>query len=106
MPNKYEWLKEVDYNKIITGDLKNILEIVGIDSFIKLYEQFCSTSIYFSEKFIFNAKREYIKNNPASSTKELARKLMISEWFVQVTKKNLNKKKVKPSIIRSITIDE
>lgn len=77
------WIKEIDYNKFLNGDLKLLLEIIGIDNFIELYLHFAKTAIYFSEKPLMEMKQEYIRKNYGSkSEKELARMLGVSERLV------------------------
>lgn len=77
------WIKEIDYNKFLNGDLKLLLEIIGIDNFIELYLHFAKTAIYFSEKPLMEMKQEYIRKNYGSkSEKELARLLGVSERLV------------------------
>lgn len=77
------WIKEIDYHKFLNGDLKLLLEIIGIDNFIELYLHFAKTAIYFSEKPLMEMKQEYIrKNYGAKSEKELARMLGVSERLV------------------------
>lgn len=77
------WIKEIDYHKFLNGDLKLLLEIIGIDNFIELYLHFAKTAIYFSEKPLMEMKQEYIRKNYGSkSEKELARMLGVSERLV------------------------
>ncbi|WP_337871607.1 hypothetical protein [Ignavibacterium sp.] len=77
------WIKEIDYRKFLTGDMKQLEEIIGIDKFIELYKCFSKTSIYFSEKPLMEMKQEYIKQNfGLTGEKELARKLGVSERLV------------------------
>lgn len=77
------WIKEIDYHKFLNGDLKLLLEIIGIDNFIELYLHFAKTAIYFSEKPLMEMKQEYIRKNYGSkSEKELARLLGVSERLV------------------------
>lgn len=78
-----EWIKEMDYKKHFDGDLLILLEIIGIDKLIKIYEVFGKTSIYFSEKPIMQMKREYIKRHfGLINDRELARKLGVSQRLI------------------------
>lgn len=78
-----DWIKEIDYNKYLDGDLKTVVEIVGIDNFIKLCKVFSKTAIYFSEKPFMEMKQEYIrKHYGEKSEKELARMLGVSERLI------------------------
>ena len=78
-----EWIKGIDYKKHLTGDLKELEEIVGIDVFIKLMSAFAKTTIYFSEKPLMDMKRDFIKKNFGFiGDKELARKMGVSERLI------------------------
>ncbi len=77
------WYKEIDYKKFLTGDLKILEELIGIDKLIELIEIFGKTTIYISEKPVYAMKVEYIKKNYGKMTeKELARLLKVSERLV------------------------
>lgn len=80
--NSFDWIKEVDYDKVLTGDLSVIADVLGIDALIKLWSRFGKTTIYFSEKPIDQLRRQYIKQHKDRPVKELARKLDVSEMFV------------------------
>jgi len=78
-----DWIKEINYKKYLTGDLKDLEEIVGIDLFIKIMERFSKTAIYFSEKPLMEMKQEYIRKKYGEiKEKEIARKLGVSERLV------------------------
>lgn len=78
-----DWIKEIDYKKFLDGDLRLLVEIVGIEKFSELYKHFAKTSIYFSEKPLMEMKQEYIRQNFGfKSEKELARMLGVSERLV------------------------
>jgi hypothetical protein len=78
-----EWIKEIDYNKYLDGDLKMLVEIIGIDNFIKLFKVFAKTAVYFSERPLMEMKQEYIRQHFGSkSEKELARLLGVSERLI------------------------
>lgn len=78
-----DWIKEIDYNKFLDGDLKIVVDIVGIDNFIKLFKVFSKTAVYFSERPLMEMKQEFIRKYFGSkSEKELARLLGVSERLV------------------------
>lgn len=78
-----DWIKEIDYNKFLTGDLKLVADSVGIDNLIKLYKIFAKTTVYFSEKPLMEMKQEYIKQYYGTKNeKELARLLGVSERLI------------------------
>lgn len=81
--DNFEWIKEIDYKKYLNGDLKIIVELIGIEAFLKLYSIFAKTTVYFSEKPLMEMKQEYIKKHFGSKPeKELARMLNVSERLV------------------------
>jgi Mor family transcriptional regulator len=79
-----DWLKEIDYEKILPEEYNEIIELIGLDNFIKLFERFSKLSLYFSETPINRAKKEYVKmaKRQGSTPREIARKLGVSERFV------------------------
>ncbi|GIV45766.1 MAG: hypothetical protein KatS3mg036_0584 [Ignavibacterium sp.] len=80
---KMDWIKEIDFNKFLDGDLRLLADIVGIDKFIELYSHFAKTAIYFSEKPLMEMKQEYIRKYFGfKNEKELARMLGVSERLV------------------------
>ncbi len=83
---KYDWLKEIDYKSIFPEEYKELIEILGIELFGKIFDAFRKTPIYFSEEPIKKAQKlyilEYANNNPDLTPRELARKIGASERFV------------------------
>ncbi|AFH47807.1 Hypothetical protein IALB_0093 [Ignavibacterium album JCM 16511] len=80
---KMDWIKDIDYNKFLDGDLKLLVNTIGIDKFIELYSHFAKTAIYFSEKPLMEMKQEYIRKYFGfKNEKELARMLGVSERLV------------------------
>lgn len=80
---KMDWIKDIDYNKFLDGDLKLLVNTIGIDKFIELYSHFAKTAIYFSEKPLMEMKQEYIRKHFGfKNEKELARMLGVSERLV------------------------
>lgn len=78
-----DWIKEIDYKKYLTGDLKALEEVVGIDVLLKIIKAFAKTTIYISEKPLMEMKQEYIRQNFGfKPEKELARMLGVSERLV------------------------
>lgn len=78
-----DWIKEIDYKKYLTGDLKALEEVVGIDVLLKIIKAFAKTTIYISEKPLMEMKQEYIRKKFGEiPDKELARKLGVSERLV------------------------
>lgn len=83
MPN-LEWIKEIDNWKTKLPDqMLEIVEIIGEESFLKLWAYSLSTSFYFSEKPLNNIRIEYIKKyfSPGDAGR-IARQLGVSQKFV------------------------
>ncbi|MBV6512428.1 MAG: hypothetical protein HRU80_02960 [Ignavibacteriales bacterium] len=83
---QYDWLREVDI-KHLTGDMREVAEITGMEKFILLFHAFNKSELYFSENQLENAAAAYVKRHPDTDHKVLARKLGIS---VRKVKKLLN----------------
>jgi hypothetical protein len=79
---KLEWLREVEWKEDLNPDQVKIIELVGFDNFIKLQGEFAKTHVYFTEKPIMELVKKYIQANSNMTTKDLARKLGMSEFFV------------------------
>lgn len=77
-----DWIKEINWDESLKGDLKEVANLCGIDTLLILWENFGKTNIYFSEKPLDTLRRKYIIQNKDKSVKELARKLEVSEMFV------------------------
>ncbi|MCU7494746.1 MAG: hypothetical protein HF314_12105 [Ignavibacteria bacterium] len=77
-----DWIKEIDWEESLSGDLKEIAKLCGINTLLTLWENFGKTNIYFSERPLDALRRKYIIHNKDKSVKELARKLEVSEMFV------------------------
>lgn len=80
---KNDWIKDIDYSKFLDGDLELLVDVIGIEKFIELYEYFAKTAIYFSERPLMGMKQEYIKKYfGVKGERELARMLGVSERLV------------------------
>lgn len=94
---KNEWIKDIDIEKHLEGDLLMIYEICGLDTLMVLMENLSKITIYISEKPLVSAKKEYIKKNfNGHNAKELAIKLRVSEKFVTETIHATRKKSKHP----------
>lgn len=79
---KYTWLYDVDLN-LLEGDYKTIAEKCGLETLIKLLNEFEKSTLYFSRGLLNNAAREYIIKNKNKSPLALAKDLNLSERYVQ-----------------------
>lgn len=78
-----EWIKEINYQKYLDGDLKILAEIIGIEKLCELYKHFSKTTIYFTERPIMEMKQEYIRKKYGYiNEKKLARMLDVSERLI------------------------
>jgi hypothetical protein len=66
----------------LTGDYKQIVSLIGVESFIKLLDYYSKTAIYFSVQPIIPLQKQFILQNKDKSPKEIARVLNCSERFV------------------------
>ncbi len=77
------WMDDIDMEDILDGDCSLIVETCGADTMRLLWENCSSMSLYISTKPITIAKKRYIqKHYDGTNTKRLARKLEVSEKFV------------------------
>ena len=80
------WLKEVEIEDLMTGDLRLVAESCGHGVAAMLLENLPKTNLYISEKPLFEAKKRYIRLKfNGSNVKDLARTLRVSEQFVYNT---------------------
>ena len=78
------WIKDIEWEKELKGEMREVADLIGIDNLIKLWQAFGKTHIYFSEEPLMRLKKNYIrKYHRPGRTKELARLLNTSEVFVQ-----------------------
>ncbi len=75
----YDWIKETNYEEKFPEEYRTIIDLIGLENFLKLLSQFAKTPIYFSERPIDELKKEYILKHKGESPRELARILGMSE---------------------------
>ena len=90
---KLQWIKDVNWKQGLKDtDLGKIADLIGIEGFIKLMEEFSKTYVYFTEKPIVEMMKDYILNNYKSGdARDLARKIGVSEQFVFIVASTMNK---------------
>lgn len=80
----YDWIKEIDYKAHLKGDIRLIIDIIGMDNYLRLVETFGKTQLYISDQSLIKIKRTYIKRYYHKHTiKELSQMLDVSESFVR-----------------------
>lgn len=78
-----KWYIQLDYRAFLDETAIRIVEIVGLDKYFELVEEFGKSQVYFSEVASLNMKREFVRQNrDRYSTRELARLLDVSESWV------------------------
>ncbi|MCE1189460.1 MAG: hypothetical protein LWX56_09990 [Ignavibacteria bacterium] len=82
------WLKKIDWERTLRGDNLEIAQLIGIDNFIVLAENFMKLNVYFALGEFEQAAKEYIKLNTEIESKKLARELGVSQRYVQKMKRN------------------
>lgn len=93
-PEKLEWLDEIDFEDILTGDMKLIRDRCGMDVLKKLLAEVPKIHVYMSEKPLVEAQKRYIeKFYKQGNAKEIATTLGVSEMFVHKTNKELRRKR-------------
>jgi Mor family transcriptional regulator len=79
MPEKYDWVKKVDFEKFLTKDMRKILDVLGSEAFFKLCECHDGRTLYIPSDPLREAKKEYaIKYFDGSNAKELAKELDVT----------------------------
>lgn len=78
------WIKETDLN-MLKEEYQQLVELIGIEAFIKLLEHFDKTYIYFSRNALIDLKRDYILKHPEKQPKELSAILDINLSLVYRT---------------------
>jgi len=58
--NKYEWVKELNWQKTFPEEYREIIEITGLDKFLAIYDRFKKTPVYFSEKPLILLRQEFV----------------------------------------------
>lgn len=81
----YDWLKEIDFEKYLTEDMKKLLELVGLDVFIKLVERYKGRSLYITSDPFRGAKPIYVlKNFDGKNVKKIARDLGVTTKTIYI----------------------
>jgi len=84
MPEKgLSWVRTVDIEDLLDGDMKLVYEYCGTDVLLALWEHLPSLSIYTSVKSLDRIKRRYIEMHfNGHNIKELCAILKVSERFI------------------------
>lgn len=80
----YTWIKKIkrskDLEQHLTADLKLVLDRLGLDGLIMIWENFPNVPIYISEKPLLKYMERFVlENYTGHNAKELALELGISE---------------------------
>lgn len=78
-----DWLDEIEYEDLLTSDLRLILQQAGSDVLKVLLEKMPSITIYLTTRPLDEARKRYIiENYTGRNAKQLAIKLQCSERFI------------------------
>lgn len=79
IPDKYEFITKVDWKNHFNEEELRMIQIVGLENFLKILDEFKGIPFYFTDDRINIMKKEYVKKNPEGLTKkDLARKVNFS----------------------------
>jgi len=83
MSNNLEWLDRIEFEDLLTSDMKLIAERCGIDVLKSLLANLPKLHIYMSERPLVEAQKRYIDRfYRQGNAKEIAANLGVSERFV------------------------
>lgn len=72
--NNLDFLKTVpDFNNYFDEEKKFIIKVTGVDGFLKLYQRYSKTGLYFSSASILKLKKAWCNQNRQLTYNELAR---------------------------------
>ncbi len=90
MANNLDWLEEIEFKDLLTGDMKLIADRCGEDVLKTLMEKVPKIHVYMSEKPLVEAQKRYIAEHfKQGKAKEIATKIGVSEMFVYKTHKEI-----------------
>ncbi len=102
MANNLDWLEEIEFKDLLTGDMKLIADRCGEDVLKALMEKVPKIHVYMSEKPLVEAQKRYIEQNfKQGNAKEIATKIGVSEMFVYKTHKEIIRKRQNGSKAKS-----
>lgn len=77
-----EWIKTLDFEKYLSEDEKDMVRILGVNKYLELLDRFKKTTVYFTDRSILAAKKDFIVLNRKTPAKQLARDLELSEMTI------------------------
>ncbi len=78
----YTWLKEVKDTTVLPDEYQEIIDLIGLDNFIKLLNEFDKSAVYISGKKLLPLLIQFIKQNKEIPTKKIARMLNLSTRYI------------------------
>lgn len=88
--SKLTWVKDIEIDDLLTGDMQLIQDWCGREILLALLEHFPSMTLYISTKPLTEAKKRYIKKHyNGKNVKKLCSALGISERFVYEAMKDI-----------------
>jgi hypothetical protein len=78
------WVKDIpNWHKMLTEDMQEVLELIGEEKFLLLWERFLRTRISFPEAPLNKLRAEYVKRHFApGDAGKIARLIGVGETFV------------------------
>jgi hypothetical protein len=77
---KYNWIKQVpNYLDYFTEDQKKMIELIGLDNYMKVHDYFGGTGFYFSKQPLMGLKKAWAQNNRNVHYNDAARILDVSK---------------------------
>lgn len=92
MSNKLDWLNDIEFEDLFSGDMKLIADKCGIDVLLSLLTNVPHIHVYLSEAPLMEARKRYIeKHYRQGNAKLIAVTLGVSEFYVYKTHKEIIK---------------
>jgi hypothetical protein len=84
---RYSWLRDVHELQLLPEDYREIVEIIGLNNFVRLLRAFDKTAIYFSRRLLQPLLNRYIAEHQNIPARKLAKELKISVRYIYKVRK-------------------
>ena len=83
MANQLDWLDDIEWEDLLTGDTRLIYDAAGAETLRRMWAQLAGINLYISGKPLDEARRRYIRQYyDGTNVKALAARLGCSTRFV------------------------
>ena len=65
---KYDWVHKIEFEKYLYGEFKDMVNLIGIEHTLALFDYFSKQQIYFSEKPLKELKKIYVLKHKHNNT--------------------------------------